>query len=139
MLLIFPQGDKLPCALQFGFIMTNNDIEYEALIGGLEIANKLEVTNFSAFYDSKIIVNQVQGGYKDKDEKMRLYLTKVREITKPFNHFNITRVLRSRNTCANMLNKLTTEFTSQLNWRVIIEEMLSSSVNQANAFVGEFK
>lgn len=51
--------------------MTNNEKEYETLIAGLNIASKLKVTSLYAFYDSQIIVNQVQAVYQAKEEKLK--------------------------------------------------------------------
>ena len=41
MMLISPEGHKTHCALSFGFKASNNEIEYETLIAGLNLAREL--------------------------------------------------------------------------------------------------
>ena len=41
MLLISPEGHKIHCAIRFEFKASNNEIEYEALIGGLHLVHEL--------------------------------------------------------------------------------------------------
>ena len=45
MILANPDREKLRYALHYGFQASNNEAEYEALIVGLELAQKLNVRN----------------------------------------------------------------------------------------------
>ena len=45
MILTNPDREKLRYALHYGFQASNNEAEYEALIVGLELAQKLNVQN----------------------------------------------------------------------------------------------
>ena len=42
--LIFPDGSRLRCAIRLHFLASNNATEYEALINGLRIAIELGAT-----------------------------------------------------------------------------------------------
>nr|GEW83949.1 reverse transcriptase domain-containing protein [Tanacetum cinerariifolium] len=53
-----PKGMKFTYALRFKFNATNNEAEYEALIAGLWIAEKIGIQNLQANVDSKLVANQ---------------------------------------------------------------------------------
>ena len=48
--------------------MMNNDVEYEALIYGLELALKLGVQNLKVLLDSELVFGQVNRVFKAKDQ-----------------------------------------------------------------------
>jgi len=50
--LIPPEGDALEYSLRFAFPSSNNEAEYEALIAGMRLAQKLEVTQLTAYSNS---------------------------------------------------------------------------------------
>ncbi|GKA52654.1 reverse transcriptase domain-containing protein [Tanacetum coccineum] len=54
-----PEGVEFTYALRFQFEATNNEAEYEALIAGLRIAEKIGVQNLEVNVDSKLVANQV--------------------------------------------------------------------------------
>jgi len=54
--LIPPEGEPLEYSLRIIFPSSNNVVEYEALIVGLRLARKLEVTQLIAHRDSQLIV-----------------------------------------------------------------------------------
>ena len=56
--LIPPEGDALEYSLRFAFSNSNNVAEYEALITGMLLAQKLEVTQLTTRSDSQLIIQQ---------------------------------------------------------------------------------
>ncbi|XP_074373732.1 uncharacterized protein LOC141714091 [Apium graveolens] len=68
-ILLSPEGHHLMSAVHFKFYATNNDMEYEALINGLKITLEMGVQNLIAKSDSKLVVNQVNGGIKLEDRE----------------------------------------------------------------------
>ncbi|GJU67624.1 reverse transcriptase domain-containing protein [Tanacetum coccineum] len=78
-----------------GFEATNNEAEYEALIAGLQIAEKMGVENLQANVDSKLVANQVNGSYIAKESGMVQYLNKVKTLAKSFKEFSIKQIPRS--------------------------------------------
>ena len=74
-----PDREKLRYALRFEFKASNNEAEYEALIVGLELANKLGDQNLRIHCDSQLIVNQVKGDYAAKEPNMIAYLAKTQK------------------------------------------------------------
>jgi ribonuclease HI len=60
-------------------IATNNVAEYRALIAGLEKAIELQVGELEVVSDSELMVKQMQGEYRVKNEALRdLYLKAMR-------------------------------------------------------------
>jgi len=52
-------------------VATNNVAEYRALIAGLEKAVELEIDELEVISDSELLVKQMQGEYKVKNETLR--------------------------------------------------------------------
>ncbi|GJR46181.1 reverse transcriptase domain-containing protein [Tanacetum coccineum] len=65
------EGVEFTYAMRFRFEATNNEVEYEALIAGLRIAEQMGVKNLQANVDSHLVANQVNGSYvaKESDKK----------------------------------------------------------------------
>ncbi|VFQ70931.1 unnamed protein product [Cuscuta campestris] len=68
-----PEGFKVYHALIFKFKLTNNEAEYEALIGGLRLAKSLHVSRLVIKSDSSLVVGHVNGNMEAKGEKMQQY------------------------------------------------------------------
>ena len=75
-LLISPHGDHIPRFVRLGFsdrhLATNNIVEYEACILGLETTLELGITQMEVFGDSNLVLRQIQGHWKTRDVKLRL-------------------------------------------------------------------
>ena len=68
-LLISPEGHKIPYALKFGFKATNNEAEYEALLAGLRLVRKVKAKRLVVFSDSQLVVCQIREEYKKNAQK----------------------------------------------------------------------
>ena len=79
-----PEGDKLKYAARLQYQTTNNEVEYEAFLKGLELAKSLGVESVLIQGDSQLIINQVNGMYEAKESQMKKYLNKVRQLVKKF-------------------------------------------------------
>lgn len=62
-MLVSPNGRMLEQSIHLGFKASNNEAEYEALIGGLKLATAMEADEVVVFCDSQLIVNQAAGEY----------------------------------------------------------------------------
>lgn len=82
---------------------TNNVAEYKALIYGLEIARRYRVTRVSAISDSELLVRQLNGDYKVKNENLLPLYQYVRELAGKFEIFRIRHVSRTENRHADRL------------------------------------
>ena len=76
-LLISPHGDHIPRSVRLAFsnqhLATNNIVEYEACILGLETALELGIRQMEVFGDSNLVLRQIQGEWKTRDVKLRPY------------------------------------------------------------------
>ncbi|XP_042519149.1 uncharacterized protein LOC122092913 [Macadamia integrifolia] len=68
-LLITPEGLNMPMAYRLDFECTNNKAEYEACLMGLKVAISIGVKRLEVYGDSSIVICQVQGKWKTKEEK----------------------------------------------------------------------
>ncbi|GJU60443.1 reverse transcriptase domain-containing protein [Tanacetum coccineum] len=125
-----PEGMEFTYALRFQFETTNNEAEYEALIAGLRIAEKMGVRNLEVNVDSKLVANQVNGTYIAKETDMIKYLEKVRALTSTFRAFSIKQVPRSKNKKADALSKMASTSFAHLSKQVLVEELKEKSVNE---------
>ena len=83
--------------MKFTFKPSNNEAEYKALIGGIELCYTAGADLFEALSDSQLAVIQLNGAYKAKDDTMAAYVRRVREQTKLLKHFAITYIPRFEN------------------------------------------
>ncbi|XP_034679875.1 uncharacterized protein LOC117909936 [Vitis riparia] len=76
-LLISPQGAHIPRSVRLVFSdhhrLTNNIVEYEACITGLEIALDLGIRQLEIHGDSNLVIQQTQGIWRTRDEKLKPY------------------------------------------------------------------
>ena len=68
------EGDKIECMVHLDFPTTNNEVEYEALIAGLDLAKATGAENLVVYCDSQVVTSQVNGDYECKNERMKKYL-----------------------------------------------------------------
>ena len=66
------------------------------------------------FSDLRLVVVQVKGDFKAKDERMRGYLSQVKSMQSKFESFNLLHVLRSGNAHVDSLAMLATSSAQDL-------------------------
>ena len=76
------EGDKLKHKVRLQYQATNNKVEYEALLKGLELAKSVEAKSILVLGDSQLIMGQENGMYEAKEEWMRKYLSRVMRLIK---------------------------------------------------------
>ena len=74
-----PEGYTIKCMVCLNFPTTNNVVEYEALIAGLDLAKATGAKNMVVYCDSQVVTSQVTGNYKCKNERMKKYLEQVKD------------------------------------------------------------
>ncbi|XP_052171652.1 uncharacterized protein LOC127787632 [Diospyros lotus] len=104
--LISPKKEVLEYSLRFTFPRSNNAAEYEALLAGMKLAEKLEVKNLIAHSDSQLVAQQFQGTFEVREPILVHYLQKVEELAHRFERFELIQINRSLNQHANALSKL---------------------------------
>ena len=90
-----PNGIKTKYGFKVGKIpCSNNQIEYEALIMGLEILRGLKVKFVEIFGDSQLVVNQINGIFKCLNQGLLPYYIGCLHLMSQFKMVSITHVPR---------------------------------------------
>ncbi|HVM35111.1 MAG TPA: ribonuclease HI family protein [Actinomycetota bacterium] len=82
---------------------TNNVAEYEAVIAGLELAHENAVTDLVIRVDSELVVHQLNGEWKIKNDRLRQLAVKARGLMRGFEKVEIEHVPRAQNARADAL------------------------------------
>ncbi|XP_016164334.1 uncharacterized protein LOC107606834 [Arachis ipaensis] len=101
-----PAGVIYEQLIKFEFPVSNNQAEYDALLGGLTLAREVGATRLEVCSDSQVVTSQVNGTYQARDSLLQKYLEKVKELSKQFEEVTIQHVPRKRNTQADLLSML---------------------------------
>lgn len=84
-------------AYKLGFDCTNNIVEYEALILGLKSTLLLKIKNIEIYYDSQLMINQVNEIYITKDEKLQPYKLVIVVLLDEFDSYSIQIIPQTNN------------------------------------------
>ena len=84
-------------------VATNNVAEYRALILGLGLARSCGVRRLRVCADSELVVRQVNGTYRVRNEGLRPRFAQVRALVDGFDSFEIAHVRREHNGAADAL------------------------------------
>ena len=82
---------------------TNNVAEYTALIEGLQLALRKGVTHVEVCMDSQLVVSQVKGEWKIKNERLKSLAVKAQTLLSKFETATLRHVRRDRNADADKL------------------------------------
>ena len=100
-LLISPHGDHIPRLVRLAFAdhypSTNNIVEYEACILGLEDVLELKIRRMEIFGDSNLVIRQIQGDWKTRDVKLRPYHAYLELLVGRFDDLSYTHLPRAHN------------------------------------------
>jgi ribonuclease HI len=84
-------------------VATNNVAEYSALVAGLEKAVELGVRELEVVSDSELMVKQMRGEYKVKNEALRELSVRAGRLARELGTVRYTAVRREHNTLADRL------------------------------------
>ena len=65
-----PKKVVIEKSLRLDFPVTNNETEYEALLEGMAMVQRMGGKPIKLFSDSRLVVGQVRGEFEAKDERM---------------------------------------------------------------------
>ena len=84
-------------------VATNNVAEYRALMAGLDRAAEAGVTELEVVSDSELLVKQMRGEYRVKNEALRELWEEANELERRFERVRYTAVRREHNDLADRL------------------------------------
>ena len=78
LVLMSPEKVVIEKSLRLNFSATDNEAEYEALLEGMVIVQRMGGKSIKLFSDSRLVVDQVRGEFEAKDERIQGYLSQVK-------------------------------------------------------------
>ena len=111
LVLMSPEMVVIEKSLRLDFPATNNEAEYEALLEGMAMVQRMGGKSIKLFSDSRLVVDQVKGEFETKDERMQGYLSQVKSMQSKFDSFDLLHVPKSGNAHADSLAMLATSST----------------------------
>ena len=78
LVLVSPEKVVVEKSLRLDFLAINNEAEYETLLEGMAMVQRMGGKSIKLFSDSRLIVSQVRGEFEAKDERMQGYLSQVK-------------------------------------------------------------
>ncbi|XP_033138789.1 uncharacterized protein LOC117129318 [Brassica rapa] len=108
---------------------SNNEAEYESLIAGLRLAKAVKAKRLSAYCDSQLVASQFSGDYDARNDRMDAYLRVVQSLAKEFEFFELTKVPRGENVCADALAALGSKLCDQVKRTIPIHRIEKPSID----------
>ena len=130
LVLVSPERITIEKSLRLGFSATNNKAEYEALLEGMSMVQKLGEKAVNMFSNSRLVVGQVNGELEARDERMQEYLDQAKCLRSHFDSFSLLHIPRSGNTHADFLATLTTSSAQCLPRVILVEDLYKPSVTK---------
>ena len=123
LVLVSPEKITIEKSLRLSFSATNNEAEYETLLVGMMMVQKMGGKVVKVFSDSKLVVGQVRGDLEARDLRMQEYLCQIRSVQEKFKVFYLSYIPRSGNKHADSLATLATSSAQDLPRVVLVEDL----------------
>ena len=113
--------------LRLDFLATNNEAEYETLLKGMTMVQRMGGKFIKLFSDSRLVVSQVKGEFEAKYERMQGYFNQVKCMQLKFDSFDLLHVPRNGNAQADSLAMLATSSAQDLSRVILVEDLYKPS------------
>lgn len=80
---------EIDYALRFDFETSNNEAEYKALISSMKMGKTVDIKKLLVKSNSQLVTHQVREELQTREDNMKAYLNKVKELKKFFVEFEI--------------------------------------------------
>ena len=108
LVLISPEKIIIEKSLRLDFSAMNNEAEYESLMMGMVMVQRMGEKSVKVILDSRLVVGQVKGEFELKDERTQGYLSQLKCLQSEFESFNLLHIPRSGNAHVDSLAMLVT-------------------------------
>ncbi|GKA38652.1 reverse transcriptase domain-containing protein [Tanacetum coccineum] len=129
LMLVSPEGKEYTYALRYQFEATNNEVEYEALLAGLRIAEEIKIKDLLIFIDSQLVANQLKGLFESRQLVIKQYLEKTKEVLRRFDTYSMEHIRRNQNKKSDALSNLAFMTFEHLTKEVLVEVLANRSIN----------
>ena len=116
LVLMSPEKAIIEKYLRLDFSATNNEAEYEALLIGMAMVQRMGGKSIKLFSDSRLVVSQVKGEFEG-------YLSQVKCLQSTFDSFDLLHILRNGNAHADSLAMLATSSAQDLPQVILVEDL----------------
>ena len=123
LILMSPEKVVIKKSLRLYFSATNNEAEYETLLEGMAMVQRMGRKSIKLFLDSRLVIGQVRGELEAKDERMQGYLNQVKCLQSKFDSFDLLHVPRSGNAHVDSLAILATSSAQDLPRVILVEDL----------------
>ena len=110
-------------SLRLDFSATNNEAEYEALLMGMTMVQRMEGKSVKVFSNSRLVISQVKEEFEAKDERMQGYLSQVKCLQSEFDSFDLLHIPRGGNAHADSLVMLATSSAQNFPRAILVEDL----------------
>ncbi|XP_042396690.1 uncharacterized protein LOC121986819 [Zingiber officinale] len=112
LILISPREDWMQLSTLLDYRATNNEVEYKALIAGLQAARHVGADKVLIHSDSQLVAQQLSGAFEISSTRLKLYAEAFEKLKVNFQEVVIQKIPRSKNQAADELAKFASSLTS---------------------------
>ena len=134
-----PKKVVIEKSLRLDFSATNNEVEYQTLLEGMAMVQRMGGKSIKLFSDSRLVIGQVKGEFKAKDERMQGYLSQVKCMQSKFNPFDLLHVPKSDNAHADSLAMLATSSAQDLPRVILVKDLYRPSRTRDTVQINQIK
>ncbi|XP_020237753.1 uncharacterized protein LOC109816980 [Cajanus cajan] len=117
-------------SLRFGFKVSNNQTEYEALLAGLRLAKDLGIPRVQCWSDSQVVTEQVNDTFQIKEPTLLLYFHAFNKLKADFEDVQVKHTPRELNMRADQLARLASSKKVSHLRSMIQQELPKPSITQ---------
>ena len=108
-----PIGEKIEQAIRLDFPASNNEVEYEAILVGIDLAIFVSSEKIIIQSDSQLVVRQVNWEYESRDQHMTKYVCLVKLRLENFVAWKLEHIPRDSNEKADALAAVATSLPTK--------------------------
>ena len=121
------------------FSTKNIEAEYEALLVGMAMVQRIGGKSVKVFSDSRLVVSQVKREIEAKDERMQGYLSQVKYLRSKFDSFDLLHTPRNGNAHADSLAMLATSSAQDLPRVILVEDLYKPTETKETAQIHQIR
>ena len=120
--------------VQLQFLVTNNEVEYEAILTRLKVTKALGAKIVLLKSDSKLVIEQVNIEFEAKEKRMQRYLKLTNQLINEFDRVSFTQVPRDQNSAANEVASYASSESKTSLTNLKLKVYKSSSIEEFQTF-----
>ena len=98
-----PTCEMIEQAIQIDFPAYNNEIEYEAILAGVNLTNSVSSEKLIIRSDSQLVVGKVNEEFETRDQRMVRYVSLIKQRLGTFSTWKLEHIPRDANEKADAL------------------------------------